>query len=79
MKTRFIHSTTGTTGQMIFEPRGSEACIAIEHCDGRAETIIDHPVTVETARQACMERDVDTYIGIFQMGLRAGQREAEAA
>lgn len=76
MKKPFVHSATGMTGQMIFEARGSEACIAIEHCGERKETIIDHPVTVETARQACLERDVDTYVGIFQMGLQAEQREA---
>lgn len=67
MKKPFIHSATGTTGNMIFEPQGVEAYIAIEHCGERKQTIIDHPVTVEAARLACQERDIETYLAIFRM------------
>lgn len=78
MKTRFLHAPTGMTGTMHFEPRGLEACIAIEHLGERKETIIDHPVTVETARKACAERDIETYIGIWRMGM-GETAEARAA
>lgn len=74
------HQATSLSLRMGFSDRpDGSALLDIVHNGEYASAIVTHPMTVEAAREAYAERDIETYLAIFRMAdepLKAEERAA---
>ena len=71
------HNATGLSLKMDFTTRPDGTAVLDVVWNGEyASAIITHPKTIEAARQAWQDRDIETYIAIFKMADEQAERRA---